>query len=102
MEQNIITLKSYIDYQPGSAVSKEILKTENGTVTLFSFDKGQGLSEHTAPFNALAIIIDGEAEIKIDKIAHAVSEGQTIEFPANKPHSLKALKRFKMLLIMIK
>lgn len=102
MKQNIITLKNNIGYQAGSIVSKEILKTENGTITLFSFDEGQGLSEHTAPFNVLAIIIDGEAEIKIDEISHAVSEGQAIELPANIPHSLKALKKFKMLLIMIK
>jgi len=102
MEQNIIALKNYIDYQPGSVVSKEILKTKNGTITLFSFDKGQGLNEHTAPFNVMALIIDGQAEIKIDKTVYSPTEGQAIELPANSPHSLKALKRFKMLLIMIK
>jgi quercetin dioxygenase-like cupin family protein len=102
MEKNIIVLKNFIDYQLGSVVSKEIMKTENGTVTLFAFDKGQGLSEHTAPFNVLALIIDGQAEVKIDKTPYTVAEGQMIELPVGKPHSLKALKQFKMLLIMIK
>lgn len=100
--KDIITLKDHIEYQQGSVVSKEILKTESGTVTLFAFDKGQGLSEHTAPFNALAHIIDGEARIKIEETARVLIEGQMIELPANKVHSLKALKRFKMLLIMMK
>lgn len=102
MTYNIITLKNSVDYQPASVVSKEILKTKNGTVTLFSFGEGQGLSEHTAPFSVLAFIIDGQAQIKIDKTLHTLIEGQIIELPAGVPHSIKALKRFKMLLIMIK
>lgn len=102
MQQNIITLKGAIEYQSSAVVSKEILKTENGTVTIFAFDEGQGLSEHTAPFNVLAQIIDGEAEISIEKTPYILTEGQMIEFPANKSHSLKALKRFKMVLIMVK
>lgn len=102
MQQNIITLKNAVEYQSSAVVSKEILKTENGTVTIFAFDEGQGLSEHTAPFNVLAQILDGEAEINIEKTPHIVMAGQMIELPANKSHSLKALKRFKMLLIMIK
>lgn len=102
MDNNIITLKNSIDYQSNSVVSKEILKTENGTVTLFSFDEGQGLSEHTAPFSVLAFIIKGQAHVKIGETSHTLIEGQIIELPANKPHSIKALKRFKMLLIMIK
>ncbi len=100
--QNIITLKNHIEYQQGSVVSKEILKTANGTVTIFSFDEGQGLSEHTAPFSALVYILDGEARIKIEETVYTLVEGQMIELPANKPHSLKALKKFKMLLTMIK
>ncbi|MDO8524114.1 MAG: cupin domain-containing protein [bacterium] len=100
--QNIITLKNHIEYQKGSVVSKEILKTENGTVTIFAFDEGQGLSEHTAPFNVLVYILDGEAQIKIEETTHTLIDGQMIELPANKPHSLKALKKFKMLLIMMK
>jgi len=100
--QDVITLKNNIEYQQGSVVSKEILKTDNGTVTIFAFDAGQGLSEHTAPFNALVYILDGEARIKIEEKAHTLVEGQMIELPANKPHSLKALEKFKMLLTMIK
>lgn len=102
MQQDIITLKDAIEYQSSAVVSKEILKTENGTVTIFAFDEGQGLSEHTAPFNVLAQILDGEAEISIEKTPHIVTEGQMIELSANKSHSLKALKRFKMLLVMMK
>ena len=100
--QDIITLKNHIEYQQGSVVSKEILKTENGTVTIFAFDESQGLSEHTAPFNVLVYILDGEAQIKIREEVHELIKGQMIELPANNPHSLKAQKRFKMLLIMIK
>lgn len=102
MKQNIITLKNYIDYQQDSVVSKEILKTKSGTVTLFAFSAGQGLSEHTAPFRVLAHIIDGEAQIKIGKTTYVLLEGQMIEFPANEPHSLKAANQFKMMLVMIK
>ncbi len=102
MQQNIITLKDAVEYQSGAIVSKEILKTECGTVTIFAFDAGQALSEHTAPLNALVQIIDGEAEINIEKISYTLIEGQVIALPANKPHSLKALKKFKMLLVMMK
>lgn len=102
MRQNIISLKDSVEYQSGSIVSKEILKTKGGTVTIFAFDAGQGLSEHIAPFNALVQILDGEAQINIEKTSHKISEGQLIELPANKSHSLKASKKFKMLLTMIK
>jgi quercetin dioxygenase-like cupin family protein len=102
MLQGIITLKEAVEYQDGSVVSKEILKTDGGTVTIFAFDSGQGLSEHTAPFSVLAQILDGESEISIERTAHIVTAGQMIELPANKTHSLKAIKRFKMLLVMIK
>jgi len=91
-----------IDYQEGSIVSKELINKEKGTVTLFAFDKGQGLSEHTAPFDAFVYLIDGKAEITIDGKAHSVTAGESIIMPANKPHSLKAVERFKMLLVMIK
>jgi len=91
-----------IDYQEGSIVSKELINKEKGTVTLFAFDKGQGLSEHTAPFDAFVYLIDGKAEITIDGKAHSVTAGGSIIMPANKPHSLKAVERFKMLLVMIK
>lgn len=100
--ENILAFDTVIDYQEGSIVSKEILKKETGTMTLFAFDQGQGLSEHTAPFDASVVIVDGEAEILINQESHAVKKGEMIIMPANEPHALKANQRFKMLLIMIK
>ena len=96
------SLISLVDYQDGSVVSKEVIKKEKGTVTLFAFDKGQGLSEHTAPFDALVYILDGQVEIYISSKKHLLKTGQVIIMPANKPHALKAVERFKMLLVMIK
>ncbi len=96
------SLVSLVDYQDSSIVSKEIIKKEKGTVTLFAFDKGQGLSEHTAPFDAMVYIFDGKAEIKIAGKEHFLNAGETIVMPADKPHSLKAIERFKMVLVMIK
>lgn len=100
--EEVGSLNGLVDYQDGSVVSKEIIKKEKGTVTLFAFDKGQGLSEHTAPFDALVYIFDGKAGISISGKAHLLKAGETIIMPADKPHSLKAIERFKMLLIMIK
>lgn len=97
--RNLISL---VDYQSDSVVSKEVIKKEKGTVTLFAFDKGQGLSEHTAPFDALVYIFDGRAEINIAGKQYNLKAGETIIMPANKPHSLKASERFKMLLVMVK
>jgi quercetin dioxygenase-like cupin family protein len=91
-----------VNYQDGSVVSKEIIKKDTGTVTLFAFDKGQGLSEHTAPFDALVYIVDGEAEIIISGKSFNPKTGDIIIMPANEPHALKAVNRFKMILIMIK
>jgi len=91
-----------LDYQDDAVVSREIIKKESGTVTLFAFDKGQGLSEHTAPFDALVYILDGEARINISGKSNTVKKDQAIIMPANKAYSLKAIKKFKMLLIMIK
>ena len=91
-----------IDYQAGSVVSKTIVDKPAGTVTLFAFDKGQGLSEHTAPYDALVYIVDGKAEIKISGNPLQAAAGQIVVMPANKPHALKAITRFKMLLVMIK
>ncbi len=91
-----------VNYQDGSIVSKEIIKKGKGTVTLFAFDKGQGLSEHTAPFDALVYIADGSAEIVIEGKSNIVKKAEMIIMPANKPHALKAIRRFKMLLIMIR
>jgi len=93
---------SMIDYQVGSVVSKEVIKGEAGTVSLFAFDKGQGLSEHAAPFDAMAYIFDGEAEIIISGQSNYLKTGEMIIMPANKPHALKALQRFKMMLVMIR
>jgi quercetin dioxygenase-like cupin family protein len=95
-------LSELVGYQAGSIVSKEIIRTEKGTITLFAFDKGQGLSEHTAPFDALVYVFDGKTEISISGKPLNVKTGETIIMPANKPHALKAIDRFKMLLVMIK
>ena len=99
---DVLNLREMVSYQDGSVVSKEIIKKETGTVSLFTFDKGQGLSEHTAPFDALVNIIDGQAEVTISGKSFIVREGEMIIMPANKPHSLKAIEKFKMLLVMVK
>lgn len=91
-----------IEYQTGSVVSKTILDKKTGTVTLFAFDKGQGLSEHTAPFDALVYIVDGKVEVLIDGKPHCLKQGETIIMPANVPHALRAVEQFKMLLTMIR
>jgi quercetin dioxygenase-like cupin family protein len=101
MTQQVSNVKD-VAYQDGSIVSKEIIKKSTGTVTIFAFDQGQGLSEHTAPFDAMVQIVDGEAEIIISGESHHLKEGETIIMPAGKPHALKALKKFKMMLVMIK
>jgi quercetin dioxygenase-like cupin family protein len=95
-------LKNLADYQEGSVVSKAIIDKSTGTVTFFAFDKSQGLSEHTAPYGALIYIIDGEAEITIGGKPNNLIEGEIIIMPANIPHSLQAVEKFKMLLIMIR
>ncbi len=97
-----VDLVGLIEYQDGSVVSREIIRKDVGTVTLFAFDAGQGLSEHTAPYDALVQVVDGEAEVVISNKPHTVSAGQMIIMPANKPHSLNAKKRFKMLLVMVR
>lgn len=95
-------LVDLIAYQKGSVVSRTVIDKKTGTVTLFSFDKGQGLSEHTAPFDALVCVLDGEAEISISGKPLHLKEGEMTIMPANEPHALKAVKRFKMLLVMIR
>ena len=97
-----LSLKDLVAYQDGSVVSKTVIDKEVGTVTLFAFDKGQGLSEHTAPYDALVIIVDGEAEIMIAGKPHRVKAGEMIIMPANKPHALRAVEQFKMALVMIR
>ena len=91
-----------ISYQDGTVVSKTIVKKETGTVTLFAFDKGQGLSEHTAPFDALVYVVDGSVEISISKEKHQLRKGEMIVMPANEPHALHGVEAFKMLLTMIR
>jgi quercetin dioxygenase-like cupin family protein len=98
----VLNMKDMISYQTGSVVSRTVIDKSAGTVTVFAFDSGQGLSEHIAPFDALVQIIDGTADITIAGSVHTVREGEMIIMPANKPHSLKANTRFKMILIMIR
>jgi quercetin dioxygenase-like cupin family protein len=95
-------LADLIAYQDGSVVSRTVIDKPSGTVTLFSFDKGQGLSEHTAPFDAMVYIIDGEARITISGEELAAKRGEMVIMPANQPHALRAVQPFKMLLVMIK
>lgn len=97
-----MNLKDLAAYQKGSIVSRTILSKKAGTVTFFAFDRGQGLSEHTAPFDALVLILDGEAVISISGKSRHVKSGEMIKLPARKPHALKAVKRFKMFLTMIR
>ena len=97
-----IGLAGLVDYQDGAVVSKTIIKKPTGTVTIFAFGKGEGLSTHSAPFDALVQILDGSAKITISGKSTKVGEGQIIILPANKPHALKALKPFKMMLVMVK
>lgn len=95
-------MAAMVDYQSGTVVSRTIIERNTGTVTLFAFDKDQGLSEHTAPFDALVYIIDGEADITISGQTIRMKAGEVVIMPANKPHALKAVERFKMMLVMIK
>jgi quercetin dioxygenase-like cupin family protein len=91
-----------IDYQPGSVVSRQLVKTKAGNLTLFAFDKGEGLSEHSAPFDALVYLLDGTAEITISGKSVHLKQGEMIIMPAHQPHALKATERFKMMLVMLK
>ena len=95
-------LTELIEYQQDSVVSKTIIKKKTGTVTLFAFAAGEGLSEHTAPYDAMVYAVDGEAEITVSGRSNVLRQGEMTLLPANKPHAVKARKRFKMLLIMIK
>ena len=98
----VMGLATMVDYQDGSVVSRTLVERSGGTVTMFAFDKGQGLSEHTAPFDALVVVVDGEAEVSVSGIAQNVLSGQIILMPANDPHALRAVRRFKMMLVMVK
>jgi len=95
-------LTGSVAYQSDAVVSKTLIKKDTGTVTVFAFDKGQGLSEHTAPFDAMVMVVDGVASVIIDGVDHTLQAGEMVIMPANHPHALKAPERFKMLLVMIK
>ncbi len=97
-----VNMEKLIEYSPHSVVSREIIKNKAGSLTIFAFDAGQGLSEHTAPFDAVVQILDGEAEITVGKNKVTAKIGDTVIMPANVPHALDANKRFKMQLVMIK
>ncbi len=101
-KSQVLKVADLVSYQDDSVVSRQVTKSDAGNVTLFAFDAGQELSEHRAPFDALVHILDGEAEIRISGELHTLSAGDAIVMPANEPHSLRAVKRFKMLLTMIR
>lgn len=98
----VFSFKAEVEYAKGGVVSRQVIKNEKGNVSLFAFDEGQGLSEHTAPFDALVQVIEGEAEIFIGGSPFLLSEGQSVIMPANVSHALKAIKSFKMILTMIR
>ncbi|MBC7187847.1 MAG: cupin domain-containing protein [Calditrichaeota bacterium] len=95
-------LTGLVQYQPAAIVSRAIVQAAGGSVTLFAFDEGQHLSEHTAPFDALVHVLEGAARVVISGVAHRVEAGQAILMPANKPHAVQAQQRFKMVLTMIR
>ncbi|AKB80470.1 hypothetical protein MSHOH_3987 [Methanosarcina horonobensis HB-1 = JCM 15518] len=97
-----LKVEDLIEYQNGAVVSREIIRKGTGTVTIFAFDKGEGLNEHTAPFDAMVQVIDGKAEITISGNKNVLEKGDMIIMPANEPHALHALERFKMILTMIR
>jgi quercetin dioxygenase-like cupin family protein len=98
----VLYLKDLVQYQDGTIASRMIVNRKAGSITLFSFDEDQGLSEHTAPYDAVVTILDGECDVWIGGTIHSLKEGETIIFPANIPHALTATKRFKMMLVMIR
>ena len=98
----VLTLKDLVQYQDGTVASRMIVNRKAGSITLFSFDEDEGLSEHTAPFDAVVTILDGECEVWVAGTTHQMKGGETIIFPANAPHALSAITAFKMMLIMIR
>jgi quercetin dioxygenase-like cupin family protein len=97
-----IAQSDLVQYQPGTVISRALLKKPTGTVTAFAFDAGEGLSEHTTPFDALILMVDGEAEITIAGVTHKIKASDILMLPAHQPHAVKALTKFKMILVMIK
>jgi len=102
LKSKVRKVEELIDYQDGSVVSREIIRKDTGTVTIFAFDKGEGLSEHTAPFDAMVQIVDGKAEITISGNKNILEKGDMIIMPADEPHALTALEKYKMVLTMIR
>ena len=98
----VMNLAGMVAYQEGSVVSRTLIDKKIGTVTLFAFAVGQGLSEHTAPFDAMVYILDGEADVSISGKPYHLKNGDMLIMPANKPHALKATRAFKMLLVMVR
>lgn len=98
----VLSLSGLVDYQDGAVVSRTVIKSAAGSVTLFAFDEGQDLSEHTVPHDALVHVLDGEARITISGTPHRVAGGEMIVMPANRPHSVLASHRFKMMLVMLR
>lgn len=99
---SVATVSKLVDYQKGAVVSRAVMSGKAGTVTLFAFDEGQGLSEHTAPYDALVQLLEGEAEVTIAGEKLRVEAGEMVIMPAQQPHALRAIKRFKMMLVMIR
>ena len=102
LKGKVLDLKSLVDYQDGSVASRMIVNRNSGSITIFSFDENEGLSEHTAPYDAVVTILDGECEVWVAGETFSMKEADTIIFPANAPHALSAVTRFKMMLTMIK
>ncbi len=102
METEVQTLADMVAYQPGSVVSRKVLGGKRGNVTLFAFAEGEGLTEHTSPYAALVVVLDGVARIRIGGAAHTVAAGEALTLPAGVPHALDADQPFKMMLVMIR
>jgi quercetin dioxygenase-like cupin family protein len=102
LKGNVLRLKDLVGYQEGTVASRMIINKPAGSITLFAFDEDEGLSEHTAPYDAVVSILDGECEVRIAGTMHRMVEGDTVIFPANVPHALSAVTRFKMALVMIR
>jgi len=98
----VVELAGMVEYQEGAVVSRTLIKREVGTVTLFAFDAGQALSEHTAPFDALVHVLEGEAEVTLGGTSHRLTQGRAVLMSAHVPHAVRAHQRFKMLLVMIR
>lgn len=102
LKGKVLTLKNLVNYSDGTVASRMIISRKTGNITLFSFDENEGLSEHTAPYDAVVTILDGECEVWVAGQTYQMKEGETIIFPANVPHALSAITKFKMSLTMIR